>query len=85
MPVINLDRDVWQGTFVRGTEAHEVGGGHWLDFAAQAAQRLAVDARQNATVAKFHLMTSARAREVAAQDLAFGFELRERDLDITQG
>ncbi len=55
-------------------------GRHRLDLAPQAAQRLAVDARQNAPMTKLMI----RAGEIPAQDQAFAFELRQRNLDIAQ-
>ena len=60
-------------------ESVELGGGDGLDLAAQAADGEAVDARQQAAVAPFELGRARRER--AAQDLAFGFELRQRLVD----
>ena len=53
-----------------------------LDLAAQAAERQAVDAREQPAVAPLDLASGAgRRRETAAQNLAFGFEPRQRRLD----
>ena len=57
-------------------EGVELGGGNGFDLAAQAPDGETVNPRQQAAVAPFHL--TGRAGELAAQNLAFGFELRQR-------
>jgi hypothetical protein len=56
----------------------EAGGGHGLDFAAKTADGEAVNAGQEAAMAPFEFGAGSGRRrgEVAAQNLAFSFQLR---------
>ena len=63
----------------------KLGRGHRLDLAAQAAQRQPVDARQNAAMAEFQFAFRQWRGISPAQDLAFGFELRQSDSTSSNG
>ena len=56
-------------------EAHEIRAGDGFDFAPQAPQGEAMNARQQPAVAPFDFTGRRIGREMAAQHLAFGFQL----------
>ena len=63
-------------------EAHELRGGDRLNFTAQPMQREPVNPRENSAMAELEFRGA--GREAAAQNLAFGFELRQSLLDRVQ-
>ena len=66
-------------------EAHEIGGVDRLDFAAQAADGEAMDARQEAAMAPLRLLAGRAGSEASAENLAFGLQLRQRGIGQRTG